>query len=179
MPPLSRNDGPSSQPTPTPQKIQHFHEQIPPRGTGPSPRLPESAALCTSPPRGSTTKRKLTTPHRLHGQQTDTSHTRKCLTPPHSLPAPPPHSLDLLRHARAPTSAHSIGFCVIRVCISSSSACVNRGGELLSFGYRGVAIWRQEWCSGRSVDVAWNCLLGTNTANTVRSLSLPRPCEDV
>lgn len=63
----------------------------------------------------------------------DTSHTRMCLTPPHSLPTPPPHSLEFLRHARAPTSAHSTGFFVIRVCVSSSSSswCASCLGSFL------------------------------------------------
>ena len=43
------------------------------------------------------------------------THSSKCLTHPH-LPNPP-LTLDFLRHARALTCTHSIGFCVIRACI--------------------------------------------------------------
>jgi hypothetical protein len=48
------------------------------------------------------------------------THSQRRHATPH-LPTPPHHALDLSRTTRAPTSTHSIGFCVIRVCISSSS----------------------------------------------------------
>jgi hypothetical protein len=71
-----------------------------------------------NPLRGSTTQRKLTTPDSPKRLQRQHTHNR------HATPAPahttPAHS-DLLRTACAPTSTHSNGFCVIWVCISSSS----------------------------------------------------------
>jgi hypothetical protein len=71
-----------------------------------------------NPLRGSTTQRKLTAPGSPKRLQRQHTHKR------HAIPAPahtPAHS-DLLRTASAPTSTHSNGFCVIWVCISSSSS---------------------------------------------------------
>ena len=58
----------------------------------------------------------------LTGYSVDT-HSSKFLTRVHTTRTcpTPPLTLDFLRHARALTSTHSIGFCVIRVCISSNS----------------------------------------------------------
>ena len=78
-------------------------------------------------PAGGTTKRKLNSPvtypsrpdRRARDPRPHTSalHTRTC-------PSRPTAFLINTRNARAPTSTRSIGFCVIWVCISSSSSSV-------------------------------------------------------
>ena len=88
--------------------------------------LPTQHQRCLAhPSRGSTTQRKLVTPEstfRLH-----TTHTKHRRHATFALcPTLPTHVFDLSRTARAPTSTHSNGFCVIRVCISSSSSSVSK-----------------------------------------------------
>ena len=108
-------------PTPMQTHQQTIHDLTSTEGLVPLSHHPLRNQRCFAhnPLRGSTTQRKLTTPDSPKRLQRQHTHKR------HATPAPahttPAHS-DLLRTACAPTSTHSNGFCVIWVCISSSSS---------------------------------------------------------